>query len=147
MNKPFYPLPDKAKGQIEYERDLLFHVNNVLHDRVNFMLVAESIFFAGLAQVWQITNAPTIKVILCALGIILTSLLWQPLTSLKTRSDFLTEHLRKTDTLYNAYLDKEPLRATARLVCALPLVFFCAWILVLLVVLEKVCFFTGPGKC
>jgi hypothetical protein len=35
--------------QLEYERDFLFHVNNVLHTRINLLLVVESIFFAALA--------------------------------------------------------------------------------------------------
>ncbi len=33
-------------------RELLFHVDNLFHARVNFFLTAEAILFAGLATVW-----------------------------------------------------------------------------------------------
>jgi hypothetical protein len=42
-----------AENERETLQKLLFHVNNVFHTRVNFFLVAESIFLAAVATLWK----------------------------------------------------------------------------------------------
>jgi len=127
---PFHPVESEEIPQIEYERSLLFHVNNVLHDRVNLLLVVESIFFAALAQVRNSTDqsARRFSVVLCVLGLAFTVLVWITLHSLKARSDFLTKHLAITDTLYKAYLDMKGLYSTTILTDVLPGGAAVAWI-------------------
>jgi hypothetical protein len=125
-----YPLDPAKSPQIEYERGLLFHVNNVLHTRVNLLLVVESIFFAALAQVRNSTGsgARRFALVLCVLGLAFTVLVWITLRSLKARSDFLTKHLAITDTLYEAYLSKSGLYSTTILTDVLPGAAGLAWI-------------------
>jgi len=126
----FHPLEPEKMPQIEYERPLLFHVNNVLHTRVNLLLVVESIFFAALAQVRNATDpsARRFSLVLCVLGLAFTILVWVTLHSLKERSNFLTEHLAPSDTLYRAYLEKKGLYSTTILTDVLPAAAAAAWI-------------------
>lgn len=151
MTKTIHVLPDDQKEQIEYERALLFHVNNILHTRVNFVLVAQSLVLAAVAQVWQ-GNGMSVKVILCGLGIVLTILLWYPLATLNKRGEYLTRHLLPIDPLYRGYLAAwrlRPLTASDTLVHLISLAFFVAWFLLLVVAVKYHCFFPGQeqGAC
>ena len=130
---PFHAVESEEIPQIEYERDLLFHVNNVLHARVNLLLVVESIFFAALAQVRNSTDASgrRFSLVLCVLGLGFTVLVWVTLRSLKARSDFLTKHLALTDTLYKAYLEMKGLYSTTILTDVLPGAAALAWIVLI----------------
>lgn len=115
--------------QLDYQRALLFHVNNVFHTRVNLLLIVESIFFAALAQTWALNDgAPPLRLLICVLGLLFTILLWLTLGSLKVRSDFLTRHLRKSDSLYNAYLTKSGLCSTLILTHVIPAIAAAAWV-------------------
>jgi hypothetical protein len=115
--------------QPEYQRALLFHVNNVFHTRVNLLLVVESIFFAALAQTWAVSDGATpLPPLICVLGLLFTILLWLTLGSLKIRSDFLTRHLRKSDSLYHAYLTKSGLYSTLILTHVIPAITAAAWV-------------------
>jgi hypothetical protein len=123
-------------------RALLFHVNNVLHTRVNLLLVAEAIFFAAIAQLWG-KQGLSIKLLVCALGGTVTLMLWYSNATLLIRSNYLTEELKKVDAVYSEYMDavsnwlrkkgfpRENLPyVTPLLVHGLPLVMLVAWILI-----------------
>jgi len=126
-------------------RELLFHVDNVFHSRVNFLLVAESVFFAALSQVWSNGGVP-INALLCLLGIVVTGLLWLPLNVLQRRSKILAarlSHQESPDAVYREYLYsiRDKLKSTYRRANWLPLAFLLGWIgvLVLLAIGQRPC--------
>ena len=128
---------DSNKEQIADIRQLLFHVNNVFHTRVNLLLVAESIFFAAIAGLWK-DGDKLLKLIICGLGIVMTLMLWFSNAALYKRSNFLTNRLSEIDSTYRDYLSVVSLRyisVTGMLTHALPLASLLAWGLVILIVL------------
>jgi hypothetical protein len=136
------PKPKGDNGASEEKaediRQLLFHVNNVFHTRVNLLLVAESIFFAAIASLWQ-SGDTSIKLIICGLGVTMTLILWFSNSTLHRRSNFLTTKLKQVDSIYRGYLDVVPLRpisVTAMLTHFLPVASLAAWALVILIVLR-----------
>src|SRR5690242_10788475 len=64
-------MTDEAGYDPEVTQELLFHVDNLFHNRINFMLTLEALLFGGLAAGW---NTP-VRVPLCMIGIIFTLLL------------------------------------------------------------------------
>ena len=125
------------KEEIEDIRQLLFHVNNVFHTRVNLLLVAESIFFAAFAALWK-DGDKSLKLIVCGLGVIMTAILWFSNATLYRRSNFLTSKLKEIDLIYQGYLEVVSVKyisVTGLLTHALPMVSLLAWGLVILVVL------------
>lgn len=118
-------------------RELLFHVNNVFHTRVNLLLVAESIFFAAIAALWK-DGARSVKLVMCGLGVVLTVMLWIANGALYKRSNHLTRELMKVDPIYLGYMNAVSVRkipVTKMLAHALPAVSLIAWVLVSLVVI------------
>ena len=131
---------DVSKEQAEDIRQLLFHVNNVFHTRVNLLLVAESIFFAAIASLWQ-SGDTSIKLIICGLGATMTLILWFSNATLHRRLNFLTTELKRVDSIYKKYMDVVPLKpisVTAMLTHLLPGVSLAAWALVILVILKVI---------
>jgi hypothetical protein len=124
-----------ARDNIADVRELLFHVNNVFHTRVDLLLVAESIFFASIAALW---NEPEtlIKLTVSGLGTVMTLVLWYANATLKLRSDALARKLRPIDPVYDEYLRAAPLGATSLLTHVLPSVSFAAWVVVILRILD-----------
>jgi len=121
-------------------RELLFHVNNVFHDRVNLLLVAQSIFFAAIATLWQ-DQGRLIKLVICGLGIVMTLVLWYANFTLYKRSNLLTVLLQTIDPVYKAYLDAVSLKyvtVTGLLAHFLPLVCLSAWTIVVLRILKVI---------
>jgi hypothetical protein len=124
-------------------RELLFHVDNVFHSRVNFLLVAESVFFAALSQVWS-NGGVSINVLLCLLGIVITGLLWLPMNALQRRSKILAarlSHEESPDAVYRDYLAsiRDKLKSTYRLANWLPSAFLLGWIGVLVLLAIRQC--------
>lgn len=119
---------------LNHLRELLFHVDNAIHSRVNLQLLVQSVFFAALAQVWA-SQGNTIKFILVAVGVTLTLVLWYPTVVLQRRSRFLARALCKQDRTYEYYLRCLPGKrvATQVLAYALPVLFLLAWLAVWLV--------------
>jgi hypothetical protein len=127
--------PIKEKDNI---RQLLFHVNNVFHTRVNLLLVAESIFFAAIASLWK-DGDRSIKLIFCGLGITMTLILWFSNATLHKRSNFLTRKLKEVDSIYKQYIDEvsmKPISVTALLTHFLPMISLVAWVLVILAIFK-----------
>jgi hypothetical protein len=119
-------------------RGLLFHVDTAFHARVNFLLVAESLFFAAVSQVWSAQDNG-IKFMLIAIAILLTLFLWYPMAMLERRSRALARALIRRDRTYEFYhrsVRAKPI-VTRLLAHALPLLFIVGWIGVLIVLLNK----------
>ena len=119
-------------------RELLFQIDNTFHTRVNFLLVAESVFFAAMSQVWS-TGGFAINAVLIALGACLTTILWYPLNVLQKRSSSVAGDLKAIDPIYEKYLNAIPhkLIATRLLAHGLPGLFLLAWVVVFLVLLAR----------
>ena len=120
-------------------RELLFHVNNVFHDRVNLLLVAQSIFFAAIATLWQ-DQGRLIKLVICGLGIVMTMVLWYANATLYKRSNLLSSKYA-ADPVYKDYLEAVSLKyvtVTGLLAHFLPLVCLSAWIIVVLRILRVI---------
>lgn len=120
-------------------RELLFHVNNVFHDRVNLLLVAQSIFFAAIATLWQ-DQGRLIKLVICGLGIVMTLVLWYANATLYKRSNVLSTKYA-VDPVYRDYLNAVSLKyvtVTGLLAHLLPFVCLSAWIIVALRILRVI---------
>jgi hypothetical protein len=83
-------------------RQFLTHLIATFHARINILLVAESLLLAAMAQVWGSRELGIIMT-LCALGLVLTILLWDPLRVLAQRTTAVARLLQKDD-LYQAYI-------------------------------------------
>ena len=120
-------------------RELLFHVNNVFHDRVNLLLVAQSIFFAAIATLWQ-DQGRLIKLVICGLGIVMTLVLWYANATLYKRSNLLSSKYA-ADPVYKDYLEAVSLKyvtVTGLLAHFLPFVCLSAWTIVVLRILRVI---------
>jgi hypothetical protein len=127
------PADRRKQGDI---RELLFNVTTVFNARVNLLLVAESIFFAAIANLWG-NEDMAIKLIVCGLGVAMTIMFWLANASLKRRSDRLTVALKKVDAVYNAYMVVHRPFVTQMLAHVLPLVMLVAWILVIYLIVAS----------
>ena len=128
---------DPEAQDLASTRELLFHVNNVFHDRVNLLLVAQSIFFAAIATLWQ-DQGRLIKLVICGLGIVMTLVLWYANFTLYKRSNVLTVRLQ-VDPVYKAYLDAVSLKyvtVTGLFAHVLPFACLSAWTIVALRILR-----------
>jgi hypothetical protein len=131
---------ESERQQVVSVRELLFHVNNVFHARVNLLLVAESIFFAAIATLWREQDS-LIKFVVCGLGMVMTLVLWFANATLYKRSNVLTEKLKNIDSIYKVYLDavsQKYVTVTGLLAHLLPFVFSLAWVVVILRLLNKI---------
>ena len=136
----FLPLAIEQRGTVRAEvksiRELLFHVNNVVHTRANLLLLAESIFFAAIATLWKDENQ-SLKLLICVLGGVLTALLWYANGTLYVRSNFLTKKLKTKDPIYEEYIKAVPrffTQSTLLLTHALPAVSLAAWVILFFVI-------------
>src|SRR5262245_40449372 len=68
----------KALSQPDRTRGFLVQLDSVFHTRVNILLVAESLFLAALSQIWA-SRELAIILLVCAIAILTTKLLWDPL--------------------------------------------------------------------
>jgi hypothetical protein len=103
-------------------------------------LLAQSIFFAAIATLWQ-DQGRLIKLVICGLGIVMTLVLWYANFTLYKRSNLLTELLQTIDPVYKAYLDAVSLKyvtVTGLLAHFLPLVCLSAWTIVALRILRVI---------
>ncbi|MBP6872639.1 MAG: hypothetical protein KBC43_11590 [Bacteroidales bacterium] len=87
-------------------KDLLFQYDNLLHNRVNSWLLAESIFFLAVVAVW---NEKELILIISILGIINTILFGFTSAKLYLRVSWLIKKYQKSVTLYQDYLDMKGL--------------------------------------
>jgi hypothetical protein len=115
-------------------REFLFQLDNTFHSRVNVLLVAEAIFFAAVSQMWA-TGSVQVTLVLIALGLSLTLILWCPLNVLQKRSKYISDVLKHVDPMYKDYLDAGPrkLMATWLLAHGIPFIFPVGWIALLIV--------------
>jgi hypothetical protein len=130
---------DPEAPDIASVRELLFHVNNVFHDRVNLLLLAQSIFFAAIATLWQ-DQGRLIKLVICGLGIAMTTVLWYANATLYKRSNVLTLKLGH-DRVYQDYLAAVSLKyvtVTGLLAHFLPFACLSAWTIVVLRILRVI---------
>jgi hypothetical protein len=130
---------DPEAQDLASTRELLFHVNNVFHDRVNLLLLAQSIFFAAIATLWQ-DQGRLIKLVICGLGIVMTLVLWYANFTLYKRSNVLTVRLQ-VDPVYKAYLDAVSLKyvtVTGLFAHVLPFACLSAWTIVALRILRVI---------
>jgi hypothetical protein len=97
--------------QPQYDRDsverLLFQMDNMLHTRVNSLLLAETIFFLAAAAVWQHLG---LLIIVALLGIITTILFGLTNLKLYFRVIWLIKQFKLLDTFYHDYLRMEGMR-------------------------------------
>jgi len=130
---------DPEAQDLASTRELLFHVNNVFHDRVNLLLLAQSIFFAAIATLWQ-DQGRLIKLVICGLGIVMTLVLWYANFTLYKRSNVLTVRLQ-VDPVYKAYLDAVSLKyvtVTGLFAHVFPFACLSAWTIVALRILRVI---------
>jgi hypothetical protein len=108
-------------------RQFLTHLIATFHARINILLVAESLLLAAMSQVWGSRELGIIMT-LCALGLVLTILLWDPLRVLAQRTAAVARLLQKDD-LYQAYIkgSSRRLQQTHRLANWVPAVFLFCW--------------------
>jgi len=108
-------------------RQFLTHLIATFHARINLLLVAESLLLAAMSQVWGSRELGIIMT-LCALGLVLTILLWDPLRVLSTRTAAVARLLQQDD-LYQAYIkgSSRRLQQTHRLANWVPAVFLFCW--------------------
>jgi len=116
--------------------ELLFNVTTLFSTRVNLLLLAESIFFAAIASLWE-KGDTAIKPILCGLGVAMTILFWFANAALKSRSDHLARELEEVDPVYKRYMAVRSPNVTRMLAHVLPLVMLLAWLLVIYVIVSS----------
>jgi hypothetical protein len=117
-------------------RELLFNVTTLFNARVNLLLVAQSIFFAAIANLWG-NEDMAIKLIVCGLGVIMTIMFWLANTALSARSNHLTEELKKVDAVYKGYMEVGQPFVTWMLAHVLPFFMLVAWSLVIYLIVAS----------
>jgi hypothetical protein len=129
MNESGHVAESVALSQTETDatRQFLTHLIATFHARINLLLVAESLLLAAMSQVWG-SRELGIILTLCALGLVLTILLWDPLRVLAERTAAVTRLLQKDD-LYQAYIkgSSRRLQQMHRLANWVPAVFLFCW--------------------
>jgi hypothetical protein len=132
MNESGHVAESVALSQTEKDaaRQFLTHLIATFHARINILLVAESLLLAAMSQVWG-SRELCIIMTLCALGLVLTTLLWEPLRVLAQRT-VAVARLLQNDDLYQACLkgSSRRLQQTHRLANWVPVVFLCCWSLI-----------------
>src|SRR5688572_1423916 len=89
-------------------RQLFFQMDNMLHTRVNALLVAEAIFFAAAAAVWQ--NI-CLTVPLCLVGVVVTLLFTFTNVKLYWRVTWLLFEMKRHSELYRDYIKMKGIRS------------------------------------
>lgn len=82
-------------------RQLFFQMDNMLHNRVNSSLVAQSIFFAAIAAAW---SEKVVVVSLCVLGFFVTLLFTFTNLKLYWRVTWLIGKMKQRSKFYCDYL-------------------------------------------
>ncbi len=97
------PHPEERLSEARTTRrfDLLFQMDTLFHQRVNFTLLAESIFIVAATTVWQ--HAPAV-VLLSVLGIVFVVLLTIPTIKLYWRVALMIQTCR-CDEDYRRFVD------------------------------------------
>jgi hypothetical protein len=90
----------------EIER-LFFQMDNMLHTRVNSLLVAETVFFVAAATVWKDI---ALVLALCALGIVTTVLFTFTNLKLYWRVTWLIHQMRTYSHFYTDYIAMRGIR-------------------------------------
>lgn len=118
-------------------RTFLTQLDSTFHARVNILLVAESLFLAGLSQVWG-TKETGIILVICLIAIISTKILWDPLRVLAERTAGIARLLEK-DSLYQKYIGSSPapLNQTHRLANWIPWLFVGSWLIIIALALLR----------
>jgi hypothetical protein len=93
-----YRPPDEYRDSLER---LFFQMDNMFHNRVGHLLLAEAIFFAGASE---LADQPVLLLIITALGIVSTLLFWFTNLKLSFRVTWLLTQFKKLDTVYVEYL-------------------------------------------
>src|SRR5262245_51046445 len=95
-------MPTDQEQRSEEIRQLLFQMDGIFHNRINSLIVAETIFFAGAATAW---THRSLVVVLCVLGLMTT--LGFTYTNLKLywRLTWLISEYKKSSPLYRDYLE------------------------------------------
>jgi hypothetical protein len=108
-------------------RSFLVALDATFHSRINILLVAESLFVAALSQVWG-SGGLAINVCFCALGYVITQILWDPIRVLAERTKGVAGKLM-ADEIYGIYIaaSTEKLEQTYRLANWVPRTFLIAW--------------------
>lgn len=75
------------------EENLLLHLDTVFHERVNFFLVAQSILFAAISQMWINQGHKLFKIGLCLLGIAYTVMIAMAIINLAAHRERLMKKL------------------------------------------------------
>ncbi len=121
----------------ELER-LQLHVDNIIHIRVNLLLVAESLFLAAFAAIWN-SGGFLLQLIISVLGVLMTLIIMQTTSTLRIRSVKLADWRKEKSPVYKAYLESlpRPPKQTKRLTTLLPLIFLSGWILILIIVVVR----------
>ena len=131
-------MDDEQNYDPKFTKELLLHIDNLFHQRVNIFLIAEAIFFAAFATVWDATFK-IVQILLCSAALVFTLSLWYALLRLNKGLSWLAEKytILETSGLYRDYrhLGHRGLGAnTLVFTWLLPLVTAVFWVLLLLAV-------------
>lgn len=100
-----------SDDQKKYDREeierLFFQMDNMLHTRVNSLLVAETIFFVAAATVWKDI---ALVLALCVLGIVTTLLFTITNLKLYWRVTWLIEQMKRHSEFYTDYIAMRDIR-------------------------------------
>jgi len=86
---------------------LLFQHDNMLHSRVYYLLVAETVFFLAAASVY---SHKVLLVGLCILGVVTTLVFTYTNLKLYWRVTWLIEEMRRHSPLYRDYIEMKGVR-------------------------------------
>jgi len=92
---------------VNLTKELLLHIDNLYHQRVNIFLVAEGIFLAAFAALFAGQSDKFVKVVVCLAGLLSALLLWYPLYRLERGFCWLAHVFKKLEAtgLYIKYRD------------------------------------------
>lgn len=92
---------NEPNSEVENTRRLLFQMDSIFHQRINFLLVVETIFFAAAATVFDHFWA---LFVMAASGIVISALFTFPNLKLYWRVTWLIERLKILDPSYADYI-------------------------------------------
>lgn len=101
---------DEHKAPVSYDkqscREILFHIDNIAHNRINFYFVAESIFFAVVATLWH--KNPNEARLVAYLGLIFTFFLWYSIARMDRALSWIADVVESKDDFYKYYRNQGP---------------------------------------
>jgi len=127
---------DKAESAI---RELIRHENDVVHQRLTWLIQSQGLLFAALAFAWQ--KAPALAIMLPVLGIATALSMWAAIANYSPAVRGLrnwweinvSDEDKKGRLVIGRWAPSKGINKSLRPWRALPIIFIAAWIIVLLI--------------